>query len=92
MTCAVNACSIFRAVVIMTTSGDALCVLANLPEDALTVSKTLWRCFRTEDIRVAFGAHWTAAQGCVITGNTTNGISTTDTKETARVLTDAIDA
>ena len=92
LTGAVNAGSVFRTVVIVTTPGDALGVLANLPENALTVAKTLRRRLRAQDVGIALGAHWTTAQCRVVAGHSTNGIATADAKEAAGVLADAIDA
>jgi hypothetical protein len=50
----VNTGAVFVAVVVETTSGYTLSILADLSQNAFAILKTLWRRFSAHDIRVAF--------------------------------------
>lgn len=87
----VNARTILGTVVIVSTSADALRVLANLSHHTFGISRTLRRCIGTEDVRVALETGRARAQGRVVRW-LTNCVAATHTKQTARILADAIDA
>ena len=91
LTSAVNAGAIFGTIVVVSATRDALGILANLAQDAFTVSKTLWRSLCTKHIRVALEPLRACAQ-CRMVVRSTNGIAPTDTEKTTRVLTNSVDA
>lgn len=86
---AVNTRPVFVAVVVETTAGYALSIFTDLSQNAFAILQTLRRSFSTDNIGVAFEAGRTRTHRSVVE-RLANSVPTAHTKQTARVLTDAV--
>lgn len=91
LTNSVDASIIFRAVIVMSTASCALSILTNVSKKTVSVFETLRWSFSANGIGISSEFSGTRTDCCVIDGRALR-ISSTDSKESTRVLTESVDA